>query len=79
MITADGLVHLRAPHVHVVDTTGAGDAFHGAYTLAIAEGRDALAAARFASVVAALKCTRPGGRAGLPSRAEVDNFLASSG
>lgn len=64
-----------APKVDVVDTTGAGDAFHGAYALAIAEGADLRRAARFATAVASLKCTRLGGRAGLPTRAEVEAFM----
>ncbi|QAU33858.1 sugar kinase [Janthinobacterium sp. 17J80-10] len=61
--------------VTVVDTTGAGDVFHGAYALAMGEGQSVAQAMRFASAVAALKCTRQGGRAGIPSRAEVDEFL----
>lgn len=65
--------------VDVVDTTGAGDVFHGAYALALGEGREIAHAVRFASAVAALKCTRRGGRAGIPSRAEVEAFLASQG
>jgi sulfofructose kinase len=55
----------------VVDTLGAGDVFHGAYALAVAEGRDVERAARFAAEAAALKCTRFGGRRGAPRRAEL--------
>jgi sulfofructose kinase len=62
--------------VDAVDTTGAGDAFHGAFTLAFVEGRSLADCARFASAVAAMKCTRLGSRAGLPTRAEVEAFLA---
>lgn len=61
--------------VHVVDTLGAGDVFHGAFTLAIAEGRQAVPAMRFAAAAAALKCTRFGGAFGAPQRAEVEEFL----
>ena len=75
MLSSVGFVAIPAPRVTVVDTTGAGDAFHGAYALAIGEGQDSSAAARFASAVAALKCTKPGGRAGLPTRAEVERFM----
>lgn len=64
--------------VHTVDTLGAGDAFHGAFTLAIAEGQPLEQAMRFASATAALKCTRFGGAFGSPQRIEVDEFLASS-
>ena len=75
LMTARGAVSLPAPKVDAVDTTGAGDAFHGAYALAIGEGQDFVAAAKFASAVAALKCTKAGGRAGLPGRAEVERFM----
>lgn len=64
--------------VHTVDTLGAGDAFHGAFTLAIAEGLALEAAMRFASATAALKCTRFGGAFGSPQRIEVEEFLASN-
>ncbi|MDR3441015.1 PfkB family carbohydrate kinase [Telmatospirillum sp.] len=62
--------------VSVVDTTGAGDVFHGAMLVALAEGRPIRQAVRFACLVAALKCTRVGGRDGIPDRAEVDRALA---
>jgi sugar/nucleoside kinase (ribokinase family) len=63
--------------VHTVDTLGAGDVFHGAFTLAITEGRDIPTALRFASAAAALKCTRFGGAFAAPQRAEVEELLAS--
>jgi sulfofructose kinase len=63
--------------VPVVDTLGAGDVWHGAFALALAEGRDEAEATRFASAAAALKVQRSGGRAGAPRRAEVDTFLAA--
>jgi len=62
--------------VDVVDTTGAGDVFHGAFCLGLAEGLGVEENLRFASAVAALKCTRLGGRAGIPARSRVDAFLA---
>jgi sulfofructose kinase len=68
--------HVPAFAVSVTDTTGAGDAFHGAFALMVAEGRPTTDGARAAAAVAALKCTRLGARAGLPSRAELDAFLA---
>ena len=68
-------IHIPAPAVTVVDTTGAGDAFHGAYLVAMAETGDMVRAGRFASAVAALKCTRLGGRAGLPTRREAEAFI----
>jgi sulfofructose kinase len=71
--------HHRAFDVPVVDTLGAGDVWHGAFALALAEGRGEDAAVRFASAAAALKVQRAGGRAGAPARAEVDAFLAARG
>jgi sulfofructose kinase len=70
--------HLPAFAVTAVDTLGAGDVFHGALTLALGEGQPVEAALRFAAGAAALKCTRFGGRAGAPTRAELDRFLAGT-
>ncbi len=69
------LSHIPAYGVDTVDTLGAGDVWHGAFALALAEGQDEIAAIRFASAVAAIKCTRFGGRKGAPNRAEVENFM----
>jgi ribokinase len=62
--------------VHVVDTTAAGDAFNGAFAVALAEGASPIAAGRFATAAAALAVTRPGAQPGMPSRREVEQFLA---
>ncbi len=77
-LAAEGPLHVPAPPIQAVDTLAAGDVFHGAYALAIAEGRDVASAARFATLAAAIKCTRPGGRAGCPTRAEVAALAARS-
>ena len=61
--------------VGVTDTTGAGDVFHGAYALALAEGRNKREAALFASAAAALKCARGRGWDGLPDRPTVEAML----
>lgn len=61
--------------VTAVDTLGAGDVWHGAFALALAEGADESSAARAASAAAAIKVTRPGGRAGAPTRRERDALL----
>ena len=74
-IGADGVTWLENDTVHrhpayavdAIDTTGAGDVFHGAYALAIGAGVKAADAMSFAAAAAALKCTRPGGRAGIPT------------
>jgi sulfofructose kinase len=82
---AEGLLWLEhdreqravAPRVVAIDTLAAGDVFHGAFALAIGEGRTVAEAARFANAAAALKCTRAGGRLGAPTRAEVEALLAA--
>ena len=67
--------HAEPPRIVAVDTLAAGDVFHGALTMALAEGSDVATAAAFANAAAALKCTRFGGRRGTPSRAEVQALL----
>ena len=62
--------------VDAIDTVAAGDCFNGAFAVALLEGLDAFAAARFASAAAAIAVTRRGAQAAMPSRAEVDAFLA---
>lgn len=71
--------HLPAYPVEVVDTLAAGDVFHGAFALALAERRPAAAALRFASAAAAVKCTRFGGREGIPDRAAVERLMEENG
>ena len=63
--------------IDAVDTLGAGDAFHGGFALALAEGRGEVEAMRFGAAVAGIKCSRIGGSAGSPTRAEVEAFLAA--
>jgi sulfofructose kinase len=72
---ATGAQRVAAFPVEPVDTLGAGDVWHGAFALALAEGADELAAARAASAAAAIKVTRSGGRSGAPTRAERDRLL----
>jgi sulfofructose kinase len=69
--TAHGL---PAFAVEVVDTNGAGDVFHGAYALAIARSMGTAPAMRFASAAAAIKCTKPDGRSGIPTLDEIIDF-----
>jgi ribokinase len=59
-----------------IDTTGAGDAFNGAFAAALAEGTAPLAAARFACAAAGLSVTRRGTAAAMPTRAEIEAVLA---
>jgi sulfofructose kinase len=69
------LRQIPAYKVNVVDTLGAGDTFHGAFTLMLAELMSVRPAMRFAAATAALKCTRYGGILGAPTRADVEAFL----
>ena len=62
-----------------VDTTGAGDAFNGAFAVGIASGRDPVEAARFAAAAAGISVTRPGTAASMPSLAEVEALLGRAG
>ncbi|MHB1001713.1 MAG: carbohydrate kinase family protein [Armatimonadota bacterium] len=73
--TADGIRHQPAFKVDVVDTTGAGDVFHGAFSFGLAQGWEYPAIIEFASAVSAIKCTKLGGRAGIPTLPEVRRFL----
>lgn len=76
----DGSIgHLEALEIEAVDTLGAGDTFHGAFALALAEGRGELDALRFANVAAALKCATRGGRIGMPGRDAVEQVLNDAG
>ncbi|HBQ66873.1 MAG TPA: ribokinase [Leclercia adecarboxylata] len=70
------LCHQPGYAVEVVDTTGAGDVFHGALALSLAQQMPPSEAVRFASAVAALKCTKPGGRAGIPDCDQTRSFLS---
>lgn len=72
---ANAVRHVPAPQIKAVDTLSAGDIFHGALALAIAEGQPLDAAIRHASAAAAIKCMRFGGRRGAPTRAETLAFL----
>lgn len=61
--------------VKAVDTTGAGDVFHGAYAYGLLQGWDMKKTVEFASCVAAMKCRKLGGRTGIPTLAEATKFL----
>jgi sugar/nucleoside kinase (ribokinase family) len=65
--------------VDVVDTTGAGDVFHGALLVGLMHQWDLIQSARFASAVAALSCTKLGGRVGIPTFGVVMDFLNKYG
>lgn len=70
--------HQPAYSVPVVDTTGCGDVFHGAFCAGLARGRTIAQCVRLASAAAAIKATREGG-CGSPTAAEVEAFWQSRG
>ncbi|MFA6714104.1 MAG: PfkB family carbohydrate kinase [Victivallales bacterium] len=74
----DGKITYRqaAFPVKTVDTTGAGDVFHGAFAYQYVNGGDWQECMRFAAAVAALKCTQLGGRSGIPTLVEAKQFLS---
>ncbi|MEM7535246.1 MAG: PfkB family carbohydrate kinase [Chloroflexota bacterium] len=71
-----GLFRFSAFPIDVVDTTGAGDAFHGAFIYGLLQEWSVEEVVRFASAVGTLNCRYLGGRTGLPTRDEVDAFIA---
>lgn len=76
-VTTSGSVRFHTPafSIQAVDTTGAGDVFHGGYIYGILKGWDLRDVVRFASACASLKCRRLGGREGIPFLEEVEEFL----
>lgn len=70
--------HIAAPKIKAVDTLAAGDVFHGAFAVGLAEAMPIEQALRFASAAAALKCQRFGGRLGAPDRAETMAMVAAT-
>jgi sugar/nucleoside kinase (ribokinase family) len=73
-----GLRRQTAFRVRAVDTTGCGDVFHGAYAAALAQGLGLEVRLQMAAAAAALKATRAGGQAGIPTKPELRQFLASA-
>jgi sugar/nucleoside kinase (ribokinase family) len=71
-------VHAPAFAIAPVDTTGAGDAFHAGVVLGLAQGLALPELLRTANAVAALNCRALGAQAGLPTRAELEAFLAAA-
>lgn len=70
--TRERTVEVPAFPVKAIDTVGAGDAFAGALAVALAEGRELVAACRFAAAAAAISVTRAGAQPSMPRRAEID-------
>lgn len=70
--------HVDAFAMTAVDTLGAGDVWHGAFALCLAEGRNERGAIHFANAAAAIKVGRAGGRKGAPTRADLVEFLKNT-
>lgn len=77
--SSSGSVHVPGFQITAVDTTGAGDAFHGAFIYGLTQGWPTQRTATFANAVAAMNCRALGGRGGLPTLGEVEAFLRSAG
>jgi sulfofructose kinase len=73
------LCHQPAFTAPIVDTTGAGDVFHGAFAYARARRWPVARGMEFASAVAALSCRALGGRKAIPSYPEAAEFLRDNG
>ena len=65
------LVQLKPPKVTAVDTLGAGDVWHGAFTLALAQNQPPIQACIIANTIASKKCTKYGGKNGAPYKEEL--------
>lgn len=76
LVDEQGARPIPTLRVDVMDTTGAGDCFDGAFAVALVEGQSLDAAARFATHAAALACTHLGAQSAQPARAEVERVLS---
>lgn len=76
-VIVDGqILEVPAFQVPVVDTTGAGDIFHGAFAFSLFQGWDLLHCLTFACAAGSLACTRVGSRSGIPTLAEVESLTS---
>jgi len=73
--TSEGRGHVPSHDVEASDTVAAGDAFGGAFTVALGEGRSVAEAVRYGTAAGALAVTRPGAQEAMPSRAEVKALI----
>ncbi len=75
----DKEVHIPSLKVDVLDTTGAGDSFNGAFAVALSEGKDTKEACHFANIVGALTVTNLGAQTGMPTRKVIQTFCKERG
>jgi sugar/nucleoside kinase (ribokinase family) len=77
MALVDGrMIHAEGFKVKAVDTTGAGDVFHGGFIYGLLQNWELEEILKFANAVAALKCQDLGGRKGIPTLKEIKKFLS---
>ncbi len=72
------LAETKPPLINAVDTTGAGDTFTAALTVALVEGQEPDAALRFACAAGASAATKAGAQPSLPFRKDVEKLLLGS-
>jgi sugar/nucleoside kinase (ribokinase family) len=75
LLDGDRMIRCPAPKVDVVDTTGAGDVFRGAFLVALLRGDPPGQLLRFATAAAAASCTKPGALGGVPTLAQVEALV----
>jgi sulfofructose kinase len=68
---------MDAVKIKAIDTTGAGDTFHGVFALGVAKGKKLIENLNCASVAAALCCTKFGARSGIPHRVNVEDYIST--
>jgi len=79
VITKEKGVAVGSYEVQVADSTGAGDAFAAGFITGVLDGASWTEAAALGNAVAAMKCTKMGAQAGLPTRAELEEFVRARG
>jgi sulfofructose kinase len=79
VVTREESFHVAGFPVQVVDTTGAGDVFHGAFLYGLLQSWSLAETASFANAAGALACRQLGGRSAIPSLAELEAFLSRYG
>jgi sulfofructose kinase len=77
VVAASGADVIEVPGfaIEAVDTTGAGDVFHGAFAWALLEGGSAADILEAACAAAAMNCRALGAQGGIPGRTELEAFL----
>jgi ribokinase len=77
VIDGDQIEHLPSYRVDVVDTTAAGDAFVGAFAVALSQGHSVLESAKRGNAAGAIAATRFGAQTSLPKHHDIETFLSS--